>query len=140
MGKIAHKFLIYTFMNKENKKISFYGKVAKMPNDTMASKSITFLENIKVSKQKLWYILIQKQDDQLQMIKYNNKLGVDMNMFVEKLKDYYKDNEQVKEHISNLEIDGNDKFSIIKNIPKVEINGKKLISLITEDLLKLLYK
>jgi len=140
MGKIAHKFLIYTFMNKENKKVSFYGKVAKMPNDTMASKSITFLENIKVSKQKLWYILIQKQDDQLQMIKYNNKLGVDMNMFVEKLKDYYKDNEQVKEHISNLEIDGNDKFSIIKNIPKVEINGKKLISLITEDLLKLLYK
>jgi len=127
-------------MNKENKKVSFYGKVAKMPNDTMASKSINFLENIKVSKQKLWYILIQKQDDELQMIKYNNKLGVNMNMFVEKLKDYYKDNEQIKEHISNLQIDGNDKFSIIKNIPKVEINGKKLISLITEDLLKLLYR
>jgi len=127
-------------MTNENKKVSFYGKVAIMPDDTMASKSITFLENIKISKQKLWYILIQKQDDQLQMIKYNNKLGVNMNMFVEKLKLYYDDNEQVKEHISNLEIDGNDKFSIIKNIPKVEIDGKKLISLITEDLLKLLYK
>ena len=127
-------------MNENNKKVSFYGKVAKMPNNTMASKSIQFLENIKVSKQKLWYILIQKQDDQLQMIKYNNKLGVDMNMFVEKLKLYYDDNELIKEHISKLEIDGNDKFSIIKNIPKVEIEGKKLISLITEDLLKLLYK
>ena len=122
-----------------DKKITFYGKVAKMPNDTMASKSIMFLENIKVSKQKLWYILIQKQDDELQMIKYNNKLGVDMNSFVENLKEYYHNDEQLKEYINNLEIDGNDKFSIIKNIPKTEINGKKLITIITEDLLKLLY-
>jgi len=125
---------------KNEKKITFYGKVAKMPNNTKASSSINFLENIKVSKQKLWYILIQKQDDQLQMIKYNNKMGVNMNMFIEQLKDYYNNNEQIKEYINNLEIDGNDKFSIIKNIPKVDIDGKKLISIITEDLLKLLYK
>jgi hypothetical protein len=123
-----------------NKKVTFYGKVAKMPNGVMASKSINFLENIKVSKQKLWYIIIQKQDDELQMIKYNNKLGVNMNMFVEELQNYYSKDEQISEHISNLTIDGNDKFSIIKNIPNVEINGKKLISIITEDLIKLLYK
>jgi hypothetical protein len=127
-------------MNENNKKVTFYGKIAKMPNDVMASKSINFLENIKVSKQKLWYILIQKQDDQLQMIKYNNKMGVNMNSFVEKLKDYYKHNEIINEHIENLKIDGNDKFSIIKNIPNIDINGKKLISIITEDLIKLLYK
>ena len=122
----------------KDKKIEFYGKVAKMPDNVMASKSINFLENIKVSKQKLWYILIQKQDDQLQMIKYNNKLGVNMNIFVEKLKEYYEKDENMSEYIENLDIDGNDKFSIIKNIPNVEINGKKLISIITEDLLKLL--
>jgi hypothetical protein len=127
-------------MKKTNKNITFYGKIAKMPNNINASKSINFLENIKVSKQKLWYILIQKQDDQLQMIKYNNKMGVNMNMFIEQLKDYYSKDTQLKEHINNLEIDGNDKFSIIKNIPKIEINGKKLITIITEDLLKLLYK
>lgn len=130
-------------MTKEkdtNKKVNFYGKVAKMPNDTMASKSINFLENIKVSKQKLWYILIQKQDDQLQMIKYNNKMGVNMNLFVEKLKEYYQHEDEIKNHIENLEIDGNDKFSIIKNIPDVKINEKKLISIITQDLIKLLYK
>jgi hypothetical protein len=126
-------------MKKTNKNITFYGKVAKMPNNINASKSINFLENIKVSKQKLWYILIQKQDDQLQMIKYNNKMGVNMNMFVEQLKEYYSKDSQLNEYINNLEIDGNDKFSIIKNIPKIEINGKKLISIITEDLLKLLY-
>lgn len=127
-------------MKDDNKKVSFYGKIAKMPDNTMASKSVNFLENIKVSKQKLWYILIQKQSDELQMIKYNNKLGVNMNNFVEKLKEYYEHNEEIKEHIKNLDIDGNDKFSIIKNIPNVNIKDKKLISIITEDLIKLLYK
>ena len=46
----------------------------------------------------------------------------------------------MKEHIENLIIDGNDKFSIIRNIPNVDVNGKKLISILTEDLIKLLYK
>lgn len=126
-------------MGDNKDKVSFYGKVAKMPNNTMASKSISFLENIKVSKQKLWYILIQKQSDELQMVKYNNKMGVDMTTFVEGLKNYYEKDDKLIEHINNLEIDGNDKFSIIKNIPNVEIEGKKLISIITEDLIKLLY-
>jgi hypothetical protein len=122
-----------------DKNVKFYGKVAKMPSDIKASDSLRFLENIKVSKQKLWYILIQKQDDELQMIKYNNKLGVNMNMFVEKLKKYYSENDDIKEHIKNLTIDGDNNFSIIKNIPNIDINGKKLISIITEDLIKLLY-
>ena len=39
-----------------------------------------------------------------------------------------------------MEIDGNDTYSWIKNIPLVEIEGKKLISIITEDLIKLLSK
>lgn len=124
--------------DKENNDITFYGKIAKMPDNVRASKSINFLENIKVSKQKLWYILIQKQDNELQMIKYNNRFGVNMNIFVEKLRIYYENNKFISEYIKNLQIDGNDKFSIIKNIPDVDIDGKKLISIITEDLIKLL--
>lgn len=125
--------------NNNNDKINFYGKIAKMPKNIKASKSISFLENIKVSKQKLWYILIEKQDNQLQMIKYNNKSGVNMNMFMNKLKDYYKTNNDIKDIIDKLEIDGNDKFSIIKNIPDIVVNNKKLITIITEDLIKLLH-
>jgi hypothetical protein len=41
-------------------------------------------------------------------------------------------------NVNNLVVDGNDKFSIIKNIPDVEIDGKKLLIILTEDLVKLL--
>ena len=118
--------------------IHFYGKVAKMPKNSKAAQSYTFLEKIKISKQKLWYILIEKQDNELQMIKYNNKKGFNLKVFVDNLKNYYATNESMKEYIDGLEIDGNDKFSIIKNIPNVEIGGKKLISILAEDLIKLL--
>ncbi len=121
-----------------DKKINFYGHIAKMPNDVKAVNSIKFLENIKISKQKLWYILIQKQDNELQMIKYNNRAGVNIKLFIENLKIYYEKNEKMIEYISNLEIIGENKFSVIRNIPDVEIDGKKLITIITEDLIKLL--
>lgn len=118
--------------------IHLWGKVAKMPKNTKASTSLSYLEKIKVSKQKLWYILIEKQDDELQMIKYNNRKGVNLKVFVDNLKNYYEHNELMKEHIDKLQIDGNSSFSIIKNIPDVEINGKKLLTILTEDLIKLL--
>jgi hypothetical protein len=126
--------------------INFYGKVAKFPKNTKAKNAYLYLENIKITKKKLWYFLIEKEiyvndkkQEELQIIKYNNNNGVDCMEFVKHLKEYYQTNEIMKDHISNLVIDGNDKFSIIRNIPNVEINGKKLISIITEDLIKLLY-
>lgn len=118
--------------------IRLYGKVAVMPKNAKASQSYSFLEKIKISKQKLWYILIEKQNDELQMIKYNNKKGFNLKLFVDSLKDYYAHNELLKEHIEKLEVVGEDKFSIIKNIPDVEIEGRKLISILAEDLIKLL--
>lgn len=125
-------------MSKDGK-VDFYGKVAKFPKNTKANKAYNFLENIKVSKSKLWYILIEKEENGLQVIKYNNKLGFDLYDFVNKLKDYYSTNEDLSPYIDELTIDGENKFSIIKNIPDVEINGKKFITLLTEDLIKLLY-
>lgn len=123
-------------------KVEFYGKVAKLPKGTKASKGYNFLENVKVSKSSIWYLMVEKQDDQLQMVKYNHKKGVDLSRFVSDLKDYYKskysDNVKVIELIEAIVIDGNDKFSRICNIPPVEIEGKKVITKITEDLIKLL--
>lgn len=117
------------------------GKIAKFPKNTKAASAYNYLEKIKISKQKLWYVIIENQNndnDEIKMIKYNNKRGVNLKLFVEDLKSYYHQNEIIREYIDQLEISGDDKFSIIKNIPNVEINDKKFISIIIEDLMKLL--
>lgn len=123
-----------------NNNVNFYGKVAKFPKNTKASNAYNFLENIKVSKKKLWYILIEKDQSGLQVIKYNNKMGFNLNDFINELKKHYMKNELIKEEIEKLVIEGEDKFSVIKNIPDIEIDGKKLITILANDLIKLLYQ
>ena len=128
---------------EENKDVKTYGKVAKFPNGTKASKAYNFLENVNISKKSIWYIMIEK-DQELQMVKYNYKEGVDLSKFVNELKAYYisknKGNKYICEAVSKIEVDGNDKYSMIKAIPPIEIEGKKIITKITEDLIRLLSK
>ena len=130
-------------VNEENN-VKFYGKVAKLPKGVKASKGYNFLENVKVSKSSIWYLMVEKQEGELQMVKYNYKKGVDLSKFVNELKGFYiakyKNNPKVVKLIEAIEVDGNDKYSWIKNIPMVEVDGKKMISKITEDLIKLLSK
>jgi hypothetical protein len=125
-------------------KVEFYGKVAKLPKGTKASKGYNFLENVKISKSSIWYIMVEKQDNELQMVKYNHKKGVDLAKFVEDLKGYYtkkfEKNPKIQKMIESIAIDGNDKYSWVKNIPLIEIDGRKMISKITEDLIRLLSK
>ena len=129
---------------KENKKVEFIGKVAKLPKGVKAANGYNFLESIKISKSSIWYLMVERQDNELQMVKYNHKQGVDLNKFITGLKKYYSEkysnNPQILEKINKIIIDGNDKFSMIKNIPTIELDGKKMISKITEDLIKLLSK
>jgi hypothetical protein len=125
--------------------VNFFGKVAKFPKKVKASKAYNFLENVKISKNSIWYILVEKQDNELQMVKYNNKKGFDMVKFVLELKTFYlnqyKESDEMSNLIESIEVDGAEEFSSIKNIPNVEIEpGKKLITKITEDLIKLLSK
>lgn len=124
-------------------KVETIGKVAKMPKGVLASKGFNFLESVKISKKSIWYIMVEK-DQELQLVKYNYKEGVDLNKFVTELKSYYinkyRDNSVVCEAVSKITIDGNDKYSMIKNIPTIDIEGRKIITKITEDLIKLLSK
>lgn len=124
--------------------VEMIGKIAKLPNGTKASKGYNFLENVKVSKSTIWYLMIEKQDNELQMVKYNYKKGVDLSQFISELKSYYvskyKGNKNIIKLIENIQIDGNDKYSRISNIPLIEVEGKKIITKITEDLIKLLSK
>lgn len=128
----------------ESKDVEFIGKIAKLPKGVKASKAYNFLENVKVSKSSIWYLMIEKQDNELQMVKYNFKKGVDLSQFVKDLKSYYiskyYNNKDYTKLIENIEVDGNDKYSWIRNIPMIEVDGRKMISKITEDLIKLLSK
>jgi hypothetical protein len=128
---------------KNESKVDFTGKVAKFPKNVKASKAYNFLENVKVSKKSIWYLMVEKQDNELQMVKYNVKEGVDLTKFVNDLKAYYSkkytDN-KVNKLIESICVDGNDKYSMIKNIPSITLDGKKMITKITEDLIRLLSK
>jgi len=128
----------------EDTNVRIYGKVAKFPKKTKASKAYNFLENVKISKNSIWYILIEKQDNELQMVKYNNKKGFDLSKFVAELKSFYTkkyaDNVNISKLVESIQVGGAEEFSTIRNIPNIEVDGKKLITVITEDLIKLLSK
>lgn len=128
----------------ENENVHTIGKIAKFPKNVKASKAYNFLENVKISKKSIWYLMVEKQDNELQMVKYNVKEGVDLTKFVKELKQYYitkyNGDKKMCALIESIVVDGNDKYSMIKNIPLINIDGRKLISVITEDLIKLLSK
>lgn len=121
--------------------IQMYGKVAKFPKNIKPSNAYKFLENIKVDPEKLWYILLQQKENHLQMIKYNNTKGVNLNEFLSGLKEYYlnsKLDESVKKEIEKIEIIGEDYHVTVKNVPNVIINEKMMITQVIEDLIKIL--
>ena len=128
----------------KNEEVKTYGKIAKFPNGVKASKAFNFLENVKISKKSIWYIMVESQADELQMVKYNHKEGVDLNQFVNELKSYYitkhRGNRAICEAVAKIGVDGNDKYSKVTNISKIKIDNKLLITKITEDLIKLLSK
>jgi len=129
----------------KNGKVEFFGKVAKFPKNVEPNKANSFLENLKVKKSKLWYLIVEKHTaedgSELQMLKYNQHAGVNLNQFLEDLRKYYVGKyPELKESFSNMVVGGDSKYSTIKNIPNQEIEGRKLISIIMNDLVKLLGK
>ncbi len=87
---------------------------------------------------------MEAQDSELQMVKYNNTAGVDINKFINELKTFYitknKGNKLMCEALSKIGVDGNSNLARISNIPKIKIDGKLIITKITEDLIQLLSK
>lgn len=131
----------------ENNNLKFYGKVGILPKNSKASKGLSFLESIKVKKTKLWYLMVEKYTDEngqvLQLVKYNQHKGVDLSVFVKSLRDYYVENfsklqPEIGDIFDEIIITGTDKFATLANIPDFDLAGRKLITRLTEDLVKLL--
>jgi chaperonin cofactor prefoldin len=108
-----------------NENVNLYGKVAVFPKNVKPSKAYKFLENIKMNPEKLWYMLIQQQEDNLQMIKYNIKADIYLREFVNSLKSYYleqiQENVDLYQQIDKIVIES-DENDLLKNmVRKVEI-------------------
>jgi len=119
-------------------KFDFIGKIVKFSSNIKPSVSIVMLENNNVSKDKLHYIISTQTKDSLVVLKYNENADIKLTEFVNTLIDYYKKNEQLVKQFDQILIEGNDKFSIIKNIPNITLGDKKLIDILNENLVKLL--
>lgn len=129
-------------------KVEIFGKVAKFPEGVKASKAFNWMHNLqspKLSKKDIWYLMVEKQDNELQMIKYQQKSNVNLTKFVTDLKNYYMDKYKANEKLVNLiskielggDVEGN--ISAIRNIPNVVVeNNRKLIHKLMEDLVRLL--
>ena len=127
----------------ENNNVELSGKIAKFPKNTKAVRALKFLEQVKVNPNKLWYIIIEDQDNNLKMVKYNRSNGVNLLNYTTELKTVYyhkyKDNKEIIEALNNMNVEGENDFSIIKNIPLIILeNGQTLISKIMTDLINLL--
>ena len=131
-----------------SEKVEIYGKLAKFPEGVKASKAFNWVYNLKdpkLSKKDIWYIMVEKQDNELQMIKYQQKQGVNLTKFIVDLKEYYidkyKDNKKIIELVNKIELGGDQdgNVSAITNIPNIKVEeGKKMIHRIMEDLVRLL--
>lgn len=123
--------------------IKFIGKTAKFPKNSKAVKALKFLEHIKVNPNKMWYIVIEDQGTDLKTVKYNRSQGVNLLDYTNALKNHYsetyKNDPIMTEKLSQIVVEGESDFSLIKNIPEILLeNGQTLISKITTDLIKLL--
>lgn len=136
--------------NKETLKA--YGKVVKLPKNGNPN---SFMDEIKIPKNKYFYFIMEKSvvdGEQIHLIKWNSE-GVDSINFCEQVKRHYinsTEDEKLKHMFYNMRVVGNSKFTIIDQIPNIEVidvvqeNGKSveikksLVSKIQSDLIKLL--
>lgn len=140
-GKIpAPKFSNYNDLGKrvENAEVKFNGKIVQFPDNTKPSQNYKLLEERNVSKEKLHFMVNKQNNNSIVIVKYNEKVDIELKEFVEQLMSYYRQNKILEEFLAEVIVEGNETFSIVKNIPNLEFKEKPLIDVITNDLMKLL--
>lgn len=110
----------------------FNGKIVQFSSDIKPSESIKLLKNNNISEEKLHYLISKQTPDTLVVLKYNEKADKKLSEFMNTLIDYYKNN--LKSDIfDNIIVEGNESYSIIKNI-----NNDELLKSINTDIINLL--
>jgi len=122
----------------ENNQFNLNGKIATMPSTIKPSTSIVLLENNNISKDKLHYIISKQTQNTLVLLKYNEKAEIKVTEFVKTLVSYYMRNEQLINDFKQIVIEGTEHFTILKNIPNITLENKKLIDILNENIINLL--
>lgn len=119
-----------------NNKLQIKGKIAQFPDNVKIKTALSFLEKIKVNSKHIWYVIIEEQENNLKMVKYNNSLSLNLVEYINELKFFYE--KELNIDLSKMEVVGEADYSVIMNIPDIIVEDKKLISKITKDLIELL--
>lgn len=125
-------------VSRKKPKLNFNGRVVKFPNNFKPSSAYSMLESNNISKDKLYFMIIEQSDNSLLVVKYNEQNDLKTKEFVQNLINYYKSNKQLYKLFDNIIVEGTDSFSLIKNIPDVDLDGKKLTQILNDDLMNLL--
>ena len=127
---IKNKVDVQTTITEKSK---FIGKLLDFPKNTKSEEAYSFLKENKISKEKLWYFLIEKNNE-LHIVKYNEDKGFKVNAFIVELFKTYTNHNDIKNLIADIKIKGNDNFSIIANL------NEKNIQFVKNDLIRFLSK
>jgi hypothetical protein len=65
---------------------------------------------------------IRSKDNNLHIVKYNDKLNLDINGFVDSLFKFYSTKEELRTLSNNIKIKGNDKFSVVENVNPIDVD------------------
>lgn len=125
--------------NKSNqaiKDIVFFNKIAIFEKSVMAKDAYNILESLKVDKNKLWYFMMDRNDNSIQIVKYNYEQGFHLLNLVSELFKKYDTVPQLKESLTsqNIKFSGGKEFVVISNL------NENLKNLIKIDITKLLSK
>jgi hypothetical protein len=80
------------------------------------------LETIKTNYSDIDYY-IRKKDNELHIVKYNEKLNLNINEFINSLLKFYSTKRELKNILEGIKVKGNNNFSIIENM-KTQYNQK----------------
>jgi hypothetical protein len=122
-------------MVKETKEFSLVGKVANFPKNSKPSESFKKLNENSVSVENVKFIVSKQGETSLCVFKYNRDNKINLKEFSKSLNEHYKKNPKLSKLLETVEIEGNETFSIIKNLP-----DEKFTDLVCNDLIKLLSK
>lgn len=125
-------------VSKKKPRFNLNGNVVKFLDNFKPSSAYSILESNNYSKDDLHFMIIEQADESLLILKYNEKHKLKLKEFVTNLVSYYRRNPQLDKLFSEIIVEGNDTFSIIKNVPKTELNGKKVLQILNDDLINLL--